>query len=118
MRERFAAAAFLAFLAADAQAQVPNFELVNRSGHSIVRLSIRPVNAESWRPAAFGSAIGHGGSARVGIPEQGAACSFDVRIGYDNGETLHLRDVNLCETQSLTVTNDEEDAADDDVLTG
>jgi len=99
-----AAAAFLAFGGAAAQAQTgdPSFNLVNRSNRVIYEAFASPSSDSNWGPDRLGQNVVPAGRSFVIRLPQGE-CIYDVRVVYDRqgGPAEERRNINLCNMTEL-----------------
>ena len=107
MRKGIFAGAFLAaaFAATAAWAAPQDFTLVNNSGHTVVTLNVSPTAEDEWGPDILGvEVLANGESAEVSFDPDEDHCRYDIRATYDDGDTGDWRNINLCETTTITLT--------------
>ena len=91
-------------VAARGQAQ-QDFTIVNSTGHNVVALNVSPSNEDSWGPDILGGEkLGNGESAQITFDRGETECKWDIRATYDDGDATDVRDVNLCEVVTVTLT--------------
>jgi len=90
--------------AAGGQAQ-QNFSVVNNTGHTVVHLMVSPNNENSWGPDILGrDTLANGETAQVTFPRNTSQCAWDIQAVYDDGTNTDMRNVNLCEVATVTLT--------------
>ena len=87
-----------------AQAQ-QNFSLVNRTSYQINEVYVSPSAVDSWGRDILGDGVMPPGTRRnITFPRRTRACTFDLRVVYADGERGEVREINLCEVSTVTVT--------------
>lgn len=107
LRHLTAAAALVTatFSATLAWAGQQDFTIVNRTGHSVLTLNVSPSDETRWGPDILGvDILANGESAEITFDRDEERCLWDVRVTYDDGDTGDWRQVNLCETTTITLS--------------
>lgn len=82
-----------------------NFTVVNNTGHVVVTLNVSPSSETRWGPDILGrDVLGNGESADITFDRDESICLWDVRATYDDGDTTDMRQVNLCQVGTVTLT--------------
>lgn len=95
---RFLLAAITGLLALPAAAQStdPSFNLVNRSGQTIVYAYASPSSDNSWRADRLGrDVVPDGMSYAIRLPR--GECLYDIRVEYQDRRVEERRSVNTCQ---------------------
>ena len=77
-------------------------DVENDSDVAVEELYITPIHAKRWGPDLLGSSYLDPGS-DIRVERPGGFCRFDVLIEYEDGFKEVIRDINLCEEDSLRV---------------
>ena len=86
--------------AAEAQS---GFTFVNQSGVTVMTLQVSPTGESSWGPDILGrDVLANGESAPIVFDRDESRCYWDIRSTAEGGVELDMRNVNLCETSSVT----------------
>ena len=106
MKKLLIAIAFVfSTLASPAYAAPQDFTLVNNSGHTVVTLNVSPTAEDEWGPDILGvEVLANGESAEVTFDPGADHCHYDIRATYSDGDTGDWRNINLCETTTITLT--------------
>lgn len=106
MKKLFVAIAFLfATLASPAFAAPQDFTIVNHTGHVVMTLNVSPTSEDEWGPDILGvDVLANGESSEITFDPGTDQCHWDVRVTYDDGDTGDWRNINLCETTTITLT--------------
>ena len=106
MKKLLIAIAFLfSSLATPAFAAPQDFTIVNNSGHTVMTLNVSPTSEDEWGPDILGEQVlANGESAAITFDRGTDHCNYDIRATYDDGDTGDWRNVNLCETTTITLT--------------
>ena len=65
-----------------------DFTLDNQTGSTVVMLNVSPAGEMNWGPDFLGSdVLAAGQQAAVTFPATEAACEWDIRVTYDDGDT-------------------------------
>ena len=79
-----------------------NFTFVNQSGQTVNTLQVSATGENEWGPDLLGrDTLANGESAQIVFERGDDRCFWDVRATGDAGE-LDMRNINLCETPSVT----------------
>ena len=90
--------------AAGGEAQ-QNFSVVNNTGHTVVTLNVSPNNQDNWGPDILGrDTLANGETAQITFPRNTSECNWDIKATYDDGTNTDMRNVNLCEVATVTLT--------------
>jgi hypothetical protein len=90
--------------AAGGEAQ-QNFTITNNTGHTVVTLNVSPTNQDSWGPDILGrDTLANGESAQITFARGETQCNWDIKATYDDHGTTDMRNVNLCEVATVTLT--------------
>lgn len=82
-----------------------NFTVVNTTSQVVFTLHVSSVTDQNWGPDILGSSvIAAGATANVTFPRTEAQCNWDIRAVYANGENTELRNINLCQVGTVTLT--------------
>lgn len=106
MKKLLIALAFIfSSLASPALAAPQDFTIVNDSGHTVMTLNVSPTEEDEWGPDILGTEVlANGERAEVTFDRDADNCHYDLRATYDDGETGDWRNINLCETATITLT--------------
>ena len=80
-------------------AAASSFQLVNRTGGSIVSIEVRRSGTAAW--GAVGGAAMAGATAAVSFSDPD--CAFDLRVTLASGEKLTFAGVNLCDVTAVVL---------------
>ena len=87
---------------AAAQAEA-GFTFVNQSGVTVITLQMSPTGESSWGPDILGrDVLANGESAPIVFDRDENRCYWDIRSTAEGNVELDMRNVNLCETSSVT----------------
>lgn len=89
-----------AMLAVAAPAEAADLSVVNGTGGTMLRISIRPYGGGAWK--AIEGSLSSGASRT--ISSSGEQCAFDIRAELAGGAQATWADVNFCETKSVTLS--------------
>lgn len=96
--------ALLALLAGPALAQDVQYELVNRSGLTLMEFYTSAVAEGAWGDDLLGAnVLASEESGTVAIADGGGQCDYDLRFVFEDGSEL-VDAVNICELASYTLT--------------
>ena len=106
MKKLLIALAFIfSSIASPAFAAPQDFPIVNNSGHTVMTLNVSPTGEAEWGPDILDrEVLATGESAEVTFDRGIDHCNYDILATYDDGETGDWRNVNLCETSTITLT--------------
>ena len=83
--------------------QQQGFTFVNQSGVNVMTLQVSPTGESSWGPDILGrDVLANGESAPIVFDREESRCYWDIRSTAEGGVELDMRNVNLCETSSVT----------------
>ena len=98
------ASALLAGSFGAASASDADFTLRNRTGYQIDEVYVSPASAAAWGSDIMGSsAVPDGASVSVTFPHGGAACRFDIKVKYSDGDTAEWGGVDLCKYEAISL---------------
>lgn len=81
-----------------------NFTFVNQSGQTINTLQVSATGENEWGEDILGrDTLANGESAQITFERGDDRCLWDIRATAEGGE-LDMRNVNLCETTTVTAT--------------
>lgn len=81
------------------------FRFDNNSSYTVVELYASPSDVGEWEEDILGrDVLVSGESARVTIADGRRACEYDMRIVFEDGDTIEDT-TDLCETESYAVTD-------------
>jgi hypothetical protein len=82
-----------------------DFTLVNKSGHTVITLNVSPASEASWGKNVLGhDRLPSGESAQITFPRNTIPCDWDIKATYEDGTNTDLRNVDLCEVATVTLT--------------
>ena len=82
-----------------------DFRIINRTGHTVMTLNVSPSDETAWGPDILGvDVLANGESADISFDRDEDRCLWDIRVTYDDGDTGDWRQVNLCETTTVTLS--------------
>lgn len=88
--------------AADAGKQ--NFEIINKTGHSVVNFNVSPANENDWGDDILGKEVlNDGESAKVTFERGATECLWDLKATYDDDDTTEMKGVDLCKIGTVTL---------------
>ena len=100
-----AAALAVAAISSAGYAAMQDFTIHNRTGHVVVTLNVSPSSSNNWGPDILGrEVLANGESAEITLDRDEEQCMWDIRATYDDGDTGDWRNINLCETTTITLT--------------
>ena len=101
---RLTLAALLALLAGPALAQDVQYELVNRSGLTLMEFYTSAVDEGAWGDDLLGAnVLASEESGTVALSDAAAQCAYDLRFVFEDGTEM-TDSVDACETPSYTIT--------------
>ncbi len=87
-----------------AMANDADFTLRNKTGYQINEVYVGPHSSQHWGQDVMGSdALEDGSKVNIKFPHGNGACHFDLKVVYDDKDTAEWRDINLCETEVITL---------------
>lgn len=97
------AVAFTA-IAMPALAADQDFQLVNKTGYQIDSVYVGPHSSSSWGSDVMGrDALADGELVNISFPRRTNACSFDIKVAYNDGDEATWDSVNLCKVSKVTL---------------
>ncbi len=93
-----------AALCGTAQAGEQDFKLVNKTGHQIDSVYVGASSSNSWGNDIMGKdALPTGETVSITFPHTTAACSFDIKVQYNDGDTAEWSKVDLCKWEKISL---------------
>ncbi|ORB66907.1 hypothetical protein BST47_07480 [Mycolicibacterium tusciae] len=100
-----AAVVALLGLAAPANAQDRNVEVINQTQHAIVQFYASNVDRGTWEEDILGEdVLPVGQSVNINIDDGSGACLYDFKAVFDDGEELVRTGIDVCTTTAYTYT--------------
>lgn len=85
-----------------------NFSVVNATGHVVMNLNVSPTSESHWGPDILGSQVLQSGqTGQVVFDRAESQCNYDLRVTYDDGDTSEMRNVDLCQTATVRLVDQE-----------
>jgi len=89
---------------ASADATNQNFTIRNNTGQTINELYVSAVSTDDWEEDILGrDTLPNGEAAQIAFERAEAQCQWDLRVVFENGQSLEERGVNLCRTGEVEV---------------
>ncbi len=83
-----------------------NFSVVNATGHVVMTLNVSPTSESEWGPDILGSQVLQSGqTGQVVFDRAESQCNYDLRVTYDDGDTSEMRNINLCQTATVQLVD-------------
>ncbi|MBS0456122.1 MAG: hypothetical protein JSS44_02155 [Proteobacteria bacterium] len=102
-----AAIVFALALTGTANAADRHVKIINATRHTIVRFYASRTSTNSWEEDILGSStLDPGEAARINIDDGSGSCVYDFKAVFNDGTALVRREVNVCEIESYTYTED------------
>lgn len=90
--------------AGGADATDQNFTIRNGTGQTINELYVSAVSSEDWEEDVLGrDTLPDGETAQIGFARQESQCNWDIRVVFENDQSLEERNVNLCQTATIDI---------------
>lgn len=87
-----------------ADATNQNFSIRNNTGQTINELYVSAVSSDNWEEDILGrDVLANGESAQISFERSETECNWDMRVVFENGQSLEERGVNLCQTAEIEV---------------
>ncbi len=82
-----------------------DFVLKNKTGYQIDEVYVSKHSSGSWGADVMGKgALGEDEKVTIVFPHGNGACHFDIKVKYhDDNSTAAWSDINLCETDSISL---------------
>ncbi len=105
MFARLLFAAFALMLGAlPAFAADQDFQVVNRTGYQIDEVYVGASSSRSWGKDLMGrGSLGDGKIVDITFPNRTSACSFDIKVVYNDGDEAEWTSVNLCKVSKVSL---------------
>lgn len=92
--------------AASADATNQNFTIRNNTGQAINELYVSAVSTDNWEEDILGrDVLPNGEAATITFDRAESECNWDMRVVFEDGQSLEQRGVNLCQTGEVTVAS-------------
>jgi hypothetical protein len=93
-------------LSTSAMAEDLTFSLHNNSSYVVMEFYASPVDVGDWEEDILGEQVlGSGESGTVTIGDGRTQCEYDLRFVFEDGDVVERSGVDLCETESYTLTD-------------
>lgn len=90
---------------ASPQAANQDFTIVNKTGHVLVAFNVSPASGNEWGPDILGEdTLPDGETGTITFNRESDECLWDLRATYDDKDTSVMKEVNLCEIATVTLT--------------
>ncbi len=101
---RAALVPLLLAVALPAYAADQDFQLVNRTGYQIDEVYVGPHSSRSWGKDVMGTdALADGERVNITFPNRTSACSFDIKVIYQDKDEATWDSVNLCKVARVSL---------------
>ena len=81
-----------------------NFTIRNNTGQTINELYVSAVTTDDWEEDILGrDTLPNGETAQISFAREETQCNWDIRVVFENGQSLEERGVNLCQTGEIEV---------------
>ncbi len=91
-------------LALPAAAADQDFKLVNKTGYQIDSVYVGPHSSSQWGRDIMGQdALSDGEGVNITFPNRTSACSYDIKVAYNDGDEATWDSVNLCKVSKVTL---------------
>jgi hypothetical protein len=105
-RALIAIGATVALCAAPALAAQQDFELHNKSGHTINNIYVSPTSEDHWGSDILGQdTLGDGETLQIGFDRGESECNWDVKATFTDGTSAEVRGVDFCTVSDVNVTD-------------
>jgi hypothetical protein len=106
MKKLFLAIALVfSTFASPAFAGQQDFTIINSTGQAIMTLNVSPSDETNWGPDILGvDILAAGEQSEISFDRDEERCNWDIRVTYEDGDTGDWRQVNLCETTTITLS--------------
>jgi hypothetical protein len=85
-----------------------DFTIVNNTGQAVMTLNVSANNSNEWGEDILGrDVLANGEQAQITFPHAESQCNWDIRVTSQGGGTGDWRNINLCETATITLTASE-----------
>ena len=103
------AAAFVMVGASPALAGEQDFVLVNDTGYAMNEVYVSPTRVEAWQEDVLGEyQLANGDRRTIRFNRAEEDCLWDMKVVYDDGETVVWPAFNLCEISVISITYNED----------
>jgi hypothetical protein len=87
-----------------ARAGEQDFKLVNKTGYQIDSVYVGASSSKSWGNDIMGrDALADGETVNITFPHTTSACSFDIKVKYNDGDTAEWSQVDLCKWEKISL---------------
>jgi hypothetical protein len=91
-------------LALPAAASDQDFKLVNKTGYQIDSIYVGAHSSSEWGSDIMGrDALSDGEVVNITFPRRTSACSFDIKVAYNDGDEATWDSVDLCKVSKVTL---------------
>ena len=81
-----------------------DFKLVNKTGYQIDSVFVGPHSSSQWGQDIMGrDSLGDGEVVDITFPGRTSACSYDIKVAYNDGDEATWDSVNLCKISKVTL---------------
>ncbi|MFT4934139.1 MAG: hypothetical protein ACI9LT_000813 [Pseudoalteromonas distincta] len=96
--------AMVVLAAAPAMAGDQDFTLSNGTGYTIEQVYVAPSRSDNWEEDVMGAdVLGDGEEVDIVFDAAEGACSFDLKVIYDDGEEAVWSRLDLCSISSVAI---------------
>lgn len=91
-------------MALPAAASDQDFKLVNKTGYQIDSVYVGAHSSSEWGHDIMGrDALSDGEAVNITFPRRTSACSFDIKVAYNDGDEATWDSVDLCKVAKVTL---------------
>ncbi|MDZ4319513.1 MAG: argininosuccinate lyase [Phenylobacterium sp.] len=99
--------ALFVLAAAPAMAGDQDFTLTNATGYTIEQVYVAPSRSDDWEEDVMGAdVLADGEAVDIVFDAAEGACSFDLKVVYDDGEEAVWSRLDLCSISSVSISYD------------
>ncbi len=81
-----------------------DFSLLNRTGYQIDEVYVSRATSRNWGEDVMGKdALEDGHSVKITFTAPASACSWDMKVKYNDGDEATWKGLNLCNTNKVTL---------------
>ena len=104
LKHKLSAGVAFCLVAVPALASDQDFELVNKTGYQIDSVYVGAHSSSQWGSDIMGrDSLSDGEVVNITFPRRTSACSFDIRVAYNDGDEATWDSVNLCKVSKVTL---------------
>ena len=102
---KMVAPAALLFAGASAlSAGKQDFDLVNATGYTIAEVYVAPTSSDEWEEDVMGrDVLENGETVTINFAPRQKACSYDIKVIWDDGDEAFWNGFNLCSVSEITL---------------